>query len=75
MLQIVDGHEVYVVEFEEMPELPITWDPNKPEERPYALVLARAISDKVITEPGKYGLSIEDPTADVLNWDIFKIIE
>lgn len=58
MLQIIDGKQVYVVEFKKMPELPITWEEDKPEEKPYALALARAIHTKVITRPGKYAIYI-----------------
>jgi len=57
MLQTVDGREVYVVEFDTMPKLPITWETD--EEEPYALCLARAIHDEVITEPGKYGIEVK----------------
>lgn len=56
MLQTVDGKEVYVVDFDTLPELPITWE--TPEEEPYARCLTAVIEDKVITEPGKYGIEI-----------------
>lgn len=57
MLQSVDGREVFVVDFDTMPKLPITWDNLN--EQPYAEALAKAIQDKVITKPGKYGIHIE----------------
>lgn len=56
MLQTIEGKQVYVVVFEEIPELPITWE--KPEERLYAEALARAIHSGYITEGGKYGIEI-----------------
>jgi hypothetical protein len=71
MLQAVDGKIVYVVDLYTMPELPITgngW------ERPYADALTQALVQKVIKEPGKYGISI-DFTKTPLHWDVFKIIE
>lgn len=66
MLQTVDGQEVYVVEFDTIPKLPITHNADRPEEKPYALALAAAIHDGVITEPGKYGIKIE-PDNDLEN--------
>jgi hypothetical protein len=72
MLQTIDGREVYVVEFDTMPELPITWNADKPEEEPYAQALARAIHEEMITEPGKYGVHIEK---DTQIFYVFKIIE
>lgn len=56
MLQNIDGRDVYVVEFDTMPSLPISWSTE--EEKPYALALAHAIHTAVITKPGKYGLYI-----------------
>ena len=73
MLQIVDGQEVFVVEFDTMPALPITW--NTPEEKPYALALQAAIQDGVITEPGKYGLAVATLTEDDLTYNVARIIE
>ena len=57
MLQTVDGYDVFVVDFDTMPELPITW--NNSEEEPYAKALQAAIQDGVIKEPGKYGIQIK----------------
>lgn len=75
MLQTVAGREVFVVEFDTMPELPITWSTE--EERPYAQILGAAIMTGLITEPGKYGLAIEDPTpgSDDLNFTVHAITE
>jgi hypothetical protein len=56
MLQTVDGLDVYVVDFDTMPELPITW--NTLAEKPYAKALDDAIRSNIITEPGKYGIAL-----------------
>lgn len=56
MLQTVDNRTVFVVDFDTMPTLPITW--NTAEEEPYARALVAAIQDGVITKPGKYGIEI-----------------
>lgn len=75
MLQTVDGRHVYVVEFDTMPELPITWKDNQ--EALYAQALTDAIQNGVITEPGKYGISLDppvDPTV-TLSYSIYTIIE
>ena len=69
-LQEVDGKEVYVVEFDEIPELPITH--NTEEEQPYAVALALAIKKKEISEPGKYGIFV---TEDRKNYEIYRIKE
>lgn len=71
MLQTVDGREVFVVDFDTMPELPITWSPGF---QPYALALEAAIQEKLITEPGKYGIEIIH-TADHDTYNIFTINE
>jgi hypothetical protein len=63
MLQIIEGREVYVVEFDTMPTLPITWETE--EEKPYAVGLAAAIHSGQITEPGKYGI---EATRDGDQW-------
>lgn len=72
MLQTVDGKEVYVVDFDVLPKLPLTYATE--EEKPYAIALARAIENGTISKPGKYGISIENhfgkPT-----WQAFEIIE
>jgi hypothetical protein len=59
MLQTVDGTEVFVVDLEALPELPITW--NNAEEEPYAKALDHALRTGVITQPGKYGIELEVP--------------
>jgi len=74
MLQTVDGREVFVVDFDTMPTLPITW--NTPDEKPYAMALVDAIQEGVIIEPGKYGIVIDVPIAGHnITYIIFKIIE
>jgi hypothetical protein len=55
-LQRVDGRYGYVVEFDELPELPITWSKRK--EAPYALALGQAIEEGLLTKPGKYMIVI-----------------
>jgi hypothetical protein len=72
MLQTVDGKEVFIVEFETMPELPINWATE--EEKPYALALAIAISTGVINKPGKYGLEVDNPE-NPTRWDAYEMIE
>lgn len=72
MLQTVDGLDVYVVDFDTMPPLPITWDTA--EEKPYAEALDNAIRSKMITEPGKYGIRLV-PTGLAMKYMIFKIID
>lgn len=74
MLQTVDGKEVYVVEFDTMPKLPITHSTE--EEKPYALALARAIHNKIITEPGKYGIEIvEHEDLRATEYQVYKVEE
>lgn len=76
MLQTVDGRDdVFVVDFDAMPELPITWNTN--EEKPYALALAHAIQTGQITKPGKYGIIIDPPVdaAVPITFSIYTITE
>lgn len=73
MLQTIQGCEVFVVDFNTMPDLPITWSTEA--EKPYALALGAAISTGVITEPGKYGIHVTDTTADPLEYTIYTITE
>ena len=63
MLQTVDGRYGYVVEFDEVPALPITW--SKRREEPYARALAHAIHDKQITKGGKYMIVITDDVFEI----------
>lgn len=72
MLQTVDGYEVFVVEFDTLPELPITWE--KEEEKSFALALGAALVTGVITEPGKYGIHIPADEKPML-YSIFEIKE
>jgi hypothetical protein len=74
MIQEVDGKEVYVVEFDTMPELPIYWRTD--EEKPYALALATAIHTGTITEPGKYGIEFttEDDEGN-LQYQVYRVDE
>lgn len=75
MLQTVDGRDnVFVVDFDTLPELPITW--SNDEEAPYALALGDAIQTKKIVEPGKYGIIIDCNDDDLgLIYSLFAIIE
>lgn len=68
MLQVLQGEQMYVVEFDGMPELPITYSTE--EEAPYAMALTLAIQWGVITEPGKYGIRVGDG-----RYDIFLLLE
>ena len=75
-LQTVDGVEVYVVDLNTIPELPITW--NTPDEEPYAKALEQAIRNGTISEPGKYGIHVHhfDPSADLaIKYSVAKIVE
>jgi hypothetical protein len=73
MLQTIQGREVYVVEFDTVPDLPITW--NTPEEEPYARALHIAIEGGLITEGGKYGIDVETSEGPKPIFNIFHIIE
>lgn len=57
MLQTVQGKKVFVVDFTELPELPIT-DDGAPELKLYAEALDDAIRTGLISKPGKYGIQI-----------------
>jgi len=70
MFHNIDGRKIYVVDFDTMPELPIT---GVGEEAIYAEALTAAIQNKDIVEPGKYGMHIESFDRKVYN--IFKIVE
>ncbi len=72
MLQTIQNRLVYVVEFNAMPKMPITW--NTEEEKPYAIAFTSAIRSGIITAPGKYGIHLETKK-DKDTYNIFKIIE
>ena len=55
-LQTIDGQLGYVVEFEELPELPVTGTNRV--KMVYAEALTDAIANGVITEGGKYFITI-----------------
>lgn len=69
MLQTIEGTEVYVVDFTEMPELPIH---GTSVESIYAQALTDAIETGIITEPGKYGITVNRITR---TYEIFAINE
>jgi hypothetical protein len=74
MLQVIDGTQVFVVDFDTVPELPIRWANDT--EKPYAMALGAAIATGVITEPGKYGIEVGNYLPDVdLTYTIHTIIE
>lgn len=73
MLQIVDGLEVFVVDLQTMPELPITWE--RDEEQPYALALETALRAGAITVPGKYGIYVEGTEGPKPIFNLYHIIE
>lgn len=72
MFQVIDDRKVYVVDFESMPELPIT---GVGEEEPYAVALTAAIREGLVTEPGKYGIHFSVDFDGTEVWNIFHIVE
>lgn len=73
MLQTINDIEVFVVDFDTMPTLPITW--NTLEEKPYALALEDAIKTGKISEPGKYGIRITENLPHGWIYNIYTITE
>lgn len=71
-LQTIDGKLGYVVEFEELPPLPVT---GVGLERPYAEALTDAILNRVITEGGKYFIRFTMARAELFRYEIDRIIE
>jgi len=71
MLQVIGGREVFVVEFDTMPELPITGEGR---EHHYAMALTAAIRDGIVTEPGKYGVYIQT-AHDRTVYGVYRITE
>jgi hypothetical protein len=57
MFQTIQGHRVFVVDLPKLPELPIT-DGGDRSLRPYADALELAILQRIIKEPGKYGIEL-----------------
>lgn len=70
MLQNIQGINMFVVEFDTIPELPITATTDS--EAIYAIALQRAIVDGTITEGGKYGITVD---LNTMTWTIYWIIE
>jgi len=70
MLQTIDGKTVYVVDLEEIPELPVHGE--NPIEMAYAFALNDAITRGTIIHPGKYGIKIDFLTQ---HYDIYRIDE
>jgi hypothetical protein len=72
MLQTINGLDVYVVDFDTLPETPITY--ATPEEKPYAAALGAALATGVVTEPGKYAIHVLSD-GEPLRYSIFTIKE
>lgn len=70
-LQELNGRTVYVVEFDSMPELPIT---GVGVEQKYAEALTQAFLRGLISKPGKYGIWIDFLSPD-LKWEICTIFD
>lgn len=71
MMQVINDKAVYVVDLKEMPVLPIV---GTGVEQYYAEALTEAISQGLVTIPGKYGISIDWSTHPA-RWEAHKIIE
>lgn len=72
-LQTIDGQLGYVVEFEELPALPVTGTNRL--ESAYAEALTDAILNGVITEGGKYFVTIYAMVGHYARYEVAKIIE
>ena len=70
MKQIVQDTLVYIVEFEQLPKLPIV--ANDENEVPYAMALQNAIEAGFITKGGKYGINI-NPNS--MSYMVYAIVE
>lgn len=72
MFQVIDGRKVFVVDFDVMPELPITWSNSS--EEPYAKALGAAIATGVVVEPGMYGIEVDTDVPGVdLTYNVYTI--
>lgn len=71
MLQTIHGVTMFIVEFDTMPELPITW--SNETEKPYALALGAAIATGIVTEPGKYGITVQGDVETNMDYNIWSI--
>lgn len=69
MLQALNGRMVFVVDFAEMPKLPVT---GVGFEQKYAEALTLAILQGAIKEPGKYGIFLDFRDN---NWKIYSITD
>ena len=69
MKQIVQDTLVYIVEFEQLPKLPIV--ANDESEVPYAMALQNAIETGIITKGGKYGIHINPNSMSYMVYAIF----
>lgn len=72
-LQTIDGKLGYVVEFEELPDLPVTGTNRV--EMVYAEALTDAITNGVITEGGKYFVTITTQVGFYARYEVARINE
>ncbi len=85
MQQMIDKKSVYVVDFDTMPEMPITWltegekayalftgKTGNSHGSTYAQALTDAIETGIITEPGKYGIYLVPGTP---RYEVYRINE
>lgn len=71
-IQMIDGRIGYVVEFDDLPKLPII---GHFLEKPYAEALTDAIQNNVITEGGKYFITFTQQYGIYAKYDVLKVIE
>ena len=71
-LQTINEQIGYVVEFEELPELPVT---GHHYEKPYAEALTDAIEHGVITEGGKYFIHFTDLVGQWARYEVAKVTD
>lgn len=75
MIQTIQGHTGFVAFLQELPEdLPIT-DGGRPELKPYAEALTKAIRDGIIKEPGKYLIEVHYMALGEVGYNVYRIDE
>lgn len=72
---MIDDTEVYIIDSENLPELPIRWVSDK--ERMYAQAITHNILNGTFKAPGKYGIEIENSPLwnDRLDVTVYEIEE
>ena len=76
MFQVIQGHQVYVVDLVEFPPPMPVGDGGNPALKPYAEALTAAIKTEQITGPGKYGIEIYyEPLSIGLAYNVYRIDE